>query len=178
MAFTSMCDAMCGASSARLPARSPQRRSSDSSATWVPYQMLMRTVCPLAMGRRGMTSPLRGGVACAAMTFGVGALRGAGVVDHRLTRRHLVNEFKRGRLSRLDVCDAHPELVRAARSIGHRLDLRCPVCGDPDLRVVTYVYGAKLMGNRLLMFFGRLLVSISGLFDACSTMLAKLSIIR
>ena len=66
------------------------------------------------------------------------------VIDYALARRAVLRDLRRGTLTRLDVCDAHPELVRAARSIGHRLDARCPVCGDPGLRVVTYVYGDKL----------------------------------
>ena len=48
----------------------------------------------------------------------IGALRGAGerrgTVDHGFARRILINEYKRGRLSRDQVCDAHPELIRAA----------------------------------------------------------------
>ena len=53
------------------------------------------------------------------MTFAINALRGAGgVVDHRLARRHVISEFRRGRLRQDQVCDAHPELIRAAKNIG------------------------------------------------------------
>ena len=79
------------------------------------------------------------------MTFGTGALRGTpGVVDHRLSRRHLINEFKRGRLRQDQVCDAHPELIRAARNLGSPASIACPICGDEELRLVTYVFGPRL----------------------------------
>jgi hypothetical protein len=79
------------------------------------------------------------------MTFGVGSLRGNGaVVDHRLSRRHLINEFRRGRLRQDQVCDAHPELIRAARNIGAPASIACPICDEQHLRLVTYVFGPKL----------------------------------
>jgi Family of unknown function (DUF5318) len=79
------------------------------------------------------------------MTFGVGSLRGNGaVVDHRLSRRHLINEFRRGRLRQDQVCDAHPELIRAARNIGAPASIPCPICEEQELRLVTYVFGPKL----------------------------------
>ena len=49
-----------------------------------------------------------------------------------------------GALTRLDVCDAHPELMRAAQNIGVEIDDQCPVCGESNLRLVSYVYGEKL----------------------------------
>ncbi len=77
--------------------------------------------------------------------FSAGALRGAaGVVDHRLARRHLVNEFRRGRLRQDQICDAHPELIRAARNVGTASRAACPICAQPDLRLVTYVFGERL----------------------------------
>jgi hypothetical protein len=42
----------------------------------------------------------------------------AGVVDYRLARQALLSEFRKGRLARHQVCDAHPELVRNARELG------------------------------------------------------------
>ena len=78
----------------------------------------------------------------------IGALRGAaerrGTVDHGFARRMLVNEYKRGRLSRDQVCDAHPELIRAATHVGSPLDQPCPICEESSLRLVTYVFGARL----------------------------------
>ena len=79
------------------------------------------------------------------MTFGMGSLRGnGGVVDHRLARRHLINEYLRGRLRQDQVCDAHPELIRAARNVGTPATIGCPICNERDLRLVTYVFGPRL----------------------------------
>lgn len=81
------------------------------------------------------------------MTFSSGSLRGGGgrgVVDHRLARRALLNEYRRGRLSQDQVCDAHPELVRAAKALGKRTNTVCPICAEEDLRLVTYVFGPRL----------------------------------
>ena len=68
----------------------------------------------------------------------------SGVVDHRLSRRHLINEFKRGRLRQDQVCDAHPELIRAAKNLGTPATVACPICAEDALRLVTYVFGARL----------------------------------
>jgi hypothetical protein len=82
------------------------------------------------------------------MSFSVGALRGEangrGVVDHRLARRAVVNEYRRGRLSQDQVCDAHPELIRAAANVGTEASAPCPICDEPQLRLVTYVFGPRL----------------------------------
>ena len=78
------------------------------------------------------------------MVFGTGSLRGNGVVDHRLARRHLINEFRRGRIRQDQVCDAHPELIRAARNVGAPASIACPICDLRDLKLVTYVFGPRL----------------------------------
>lgn len=82
------------------------------------------------------------------MSLSVGALRGSGdrrgQVDHRLARQHLINEYRRGRLSQEQVCDAHPELIRAAKNVGTELESVCPICADGQLRLVTYVFGSRL----------------------------------
>ena len=66
------------------------------------------------------------------------------VTDYALARRAVLRDFRRGTLTRLDVCDAHPELMRAAQFIGTDIDDECPVCGATNLRLVSYVYGEKL----------------------------------
>jgi Family of unknown function (DUF5318) len=78
--------------------------------------------------------------------FSPGALRGGGrgIVDHRLARRHLINEFRRGRLRQDQVCDAHPELIRAARNVGTESRSTCPICQQVKLRLITYVFGTRL----------------------------------
>jgi Family of unknown function (DUF5318) len=66
------------------------------------------------------------------------------VTDYALARRAVLRDFRRGALTRLEVCDAHPELMRAAQCIGSDLGDECPVCGATNLRLVSYVYGDKL----------------------------------
>jgi hypothetical protein len=81
------------------------------------------------------------------MSLSIGALRGSeqrGQIDHRLARQSLINEYRRGRLRRDQVCDAHPELIRAAVNVGTPLDSSCPICDAHDLRLVTYVFGPRL----------------------------------
>ena len=68
----------------------------------------------------------------------------SGQIDYRLARRHTLAEFRRGRLSRLDVCDAHPELLRAARNIGERTSRECPICDEADVVLVSFAFGPGL----------------------------------
>jgi len=79
------------------------------------------------------------------------ALRGAGAgtnlaghVDYRLVRNSVVSEYHKGRLSRLDVCDAHPDLMRAAANVGEEISEDCPICEEAKLRLVSYVFGSRL----------------------------------
>jgi hypothetical protein len=67
-----------------------------------------------------------------------------GQVDYRLARNAVLKEFRKGRLSRLDVCDAHPELVRAGRNIGAPATDECPICEAPSLVHVSYAFGPRL----------------------------------
>ena len=66
------------------------------------------------------------------------------VTDYALARRAVLRDYRRGILARLDVCDAHPELLRAAQHIGVETTEECPVCGADNLRVVVYAYGDTL----------------------------------
>jgi hypothetical protein len=68
----------------------------------------------------------------------------AGEVDFRLARNAVLSEFRKGRLGRNDVCDAHPELLRAARNVGQPTTDRCPICGKAQLVHVSYVFGPGL----------------------------------
>ena len=65
-------------------------------------------------------------------------------IDYALARRALLRDLERGAVTRLDVCDAHPELLRAARHVGDPADFRCPVCSGRHVRYVSYVYGDQL----------------------------------
>ena len=85
------------------------------------------------------------------MTFRPEALRGGegqqgagGVIDYRLARMGVVSEFKKGRLAQHEVCDAHPELRRAAQSASEPTDMECPICEDDQIVLVTYAFGNKL----------------------------------
>jgi len=52
--------------------------------------------------------------------------------------------LRRGLLGTTDVCDAHPELLRAAKNIGEEATTPCPVCSHDALRFVRYVFGDEL----------------------------------
>ena len=66
------------------------------------------------------------------------------VVDYALARRSVLRDLRTGKRDRLDVCDAQPELLRAARHLGEPNDADCPVCGAPGLVLLSYVYGEAL----------------------------------
>src|SRR5688500_9343592 len=65
-------------------------------------------------------------------------------VDYRLARRAALASVRQGSLDTADICDAHPELMRAAKNIGEKCDPVCPVCSHDSLRLVRYVYGPEL----------------------------------
>lgn len=69
------------------------------------------------------------------------------VVDYSLARRSLLVSLRRGMLNTTDVCDAHPELMRAAKNIGEEVESPCPVCSHEAIRWVRYVYGDELKHN-------------------------------
>jgi hypothetical protein len=65
-------------------------------------------------------------------------------VEYRLVRNGVVRDVRRGRLDKVDVCDAHPELLRAARNVGRKTGEECPICEKAKTVEVTFVFGAKL----------------------------------
>ncbi len=67
-----------------------------------------------------------------------------GVVDYTLAKRALLRGVRMGMLARTDICDAHPELMRAAKHVGEVSRRDCPVCGKEKLRLLAYVYGEGL----------------------------------
>jgi len=69
---------------------------------------------------------------------------GGAHVEYRLMRNAVVRDVQKGRLGREEVCDAHPELLRAARNVGRPNGERCPICEAADTVEVTYVFGARL----------------------------------
>lgn len=84
------------------------------------------------------------------VTFRPEAIRGngqqaaGGVIDYRLARMSVVSEYHKGRLARHEVCDAHPELKRAAQSASEATDMDCPICEEDHIVLVTYAFGARL----------------------------------
>jgi hypothetical protein len=65
-------------------------------------------------------------------------------IDYGLAKRVVVRDVRRGSLTREAVCDAHPELLRAARHIGQESGQACPICEQGPLRYVSYVFGDGL----------------------------------
>ncbi len=73
-----------------------------------------------------------------------------------MAARALVRQVRHGAVPVQDVCDAHPELLRAARNVGQDAHRPCPICRLADaradvpsddaatLRLVTYIYGDDL----------------------------------
>lgn len=83
------------------------------------------------------------------MSFRPEAIRGAtaagpGTIDYRLARQAIVAEYRKGRLAQHEVCDAHPELVRAGRECGEPTSLDCPICEAAQVVLVSYVFGPRL----------------------------------
>jgi hypothetical protein len=70
-----------------------------------------------------------------------------GMVDYTLAKRALLHGFAGGVLSVFELCDAHPELLRAAKHVGEPAYRPCPVCGNEDLKLVAYVYADGLRAN-------------------------------
>src|SRR3954470_16763995 len=66
------------------------------------------------------------------------------VIDYSLARRATLSDLFTGRASTLDVCDAHPYLLRAAKHHGEPTEEACPVCRKERLTHVTYAYGDEL----------------------------------
>lgn len=75
---------------------------------------------------------------------GHGQQRAGGVIDYRLARMGVVAEFRKGRLARHEVCDAHPELKRAAVSASEPTEMECPICEEDHIVLVTYAFGDRL----------------------------------
>ncbi len=102
----------------------------------------------------GASGPTGESLLSVVMSFDPGAsIRGAdadpalGAVDYRMARLALVNEVKKGRVALHEVCDAHPELRRAAGNIARKTSEVCPICEDRFLVLVTYAFGPHLPKN-------------------------------
>lgn len=85
-----------------------------------------------------------------------------GQVDFRLARSCVVNEFKKGRLSRQDVCDAHPELLRVARHCGEPSTIECPICAGGDVVFVSYAFGPRMPASGKVVENAREMAKLAG----------------
>ena len=70
-----------------------------------------------------------------------------GVIDYTLAKRAHLRDARIGLESYNDLCDAHPELMRAAKHVGEPSRRDCPFCRNAKLKLVTYVYGERLREN-------------------------------
>jgi hypothetical protein len=67
-----------------------------------------------------------------------------GAIDYRLSRKQIVDAYRAGELARHEVCDAQPELRRAAAHTGRETETECPICEEHAVVVVRYVFGPRL----------------------------------
>jgi Family of unknown function (DUF5318) len=73
--------------------------------------------------------------------------RELGVIDFTLAKRAILRDTQDGLKSVSDICDAHPELLRAAKHVGEPTRNDCPVCGKDKLVLLAYVYGDSLKAD-------------------------------
>lgn len=66
------------------------------------------------------------------------------VVDYALRRRSLLAQLHAGRVGVMEVCDAGPYLLQAAKFHGESSDVVCPVCRKERLTYVSWVFGDQL----------------------------------
>src|SRR5579872_5453375 len=85
-------------------------------------------------------------------------------VEYRLLRDGTIREFRRGRLSRLDICDAQPELLRVARNLGRPTETDCPICEGQKLVNVAFAFGPRLPAS------GRALTSATEMYSLAREM--------
>jgi hypothetical protein len=69
------------------------------------------------------------------------------VIDYTLAKRAHLRNARVGLESYNDLCDAHPELMRAAKHVGEPTRIDCPVCGKAKLVLLAYVYGDGLKAD-------------------------------
>ncbi|MCL5047720.1 MAG: DUF5318 domain-containing protein [Firmicutes bacterium] len=65
-------------------------------------------------------------------------------IEYRLSREILVRDFEKGRISKADICDAQPELLRLAHHIGQSNGEKCPICKNNQVVLVYFMFGPQL----------------------------------
>jgi hypothetical protein len=76
-----------------------------------------------------------------------------GRVDYRLQRRVALDNLSVANRALEQQCDAHPELLRAAKHLGDPRGEQCPVCHDVELVNLHYAFlldGPKSQGGRVV----------------------------
>jgi hypothetical protein len=74
-------------------------------------------------------------------------------IDYRLQRRIALDQLALGKLALEQPCDAHPELLRAARHLGEPKGEQCPVCHVVELVTLHYAFlhdGPRTQGGRVV----------------------------
>jgi hypothetical protein len=86
----------------------------------------------------GTLTPFRGDSAIGRPVRSKGS--GSGHVDYSLARKATLRALAAGKLSKMEVCDAHPDLLRAARYAGERIADPCPICEWGAMVLVRYAF--------------------------------------
>ena len=76
-----------------------------------------------------------------------------GRIDYRLQRRVALDNLSVGNRALEQPCDAHPELLRAARHLGEPRGERGPVCAEVELVTLHYAFlqnGPRTQGGRVV----------------------------
>ena len=69
------------------------------------------------------------------------------VIEYRVQRNALIRQVREGIKMVESLCDAHFDLIRAAKGVGRLMGELCPVCNEVELRQVVYVFGEKLSAS-------------------------------
>ena len=120
----------------------------DVSTRYVDF-MTTAPGLPRPVARDEAVGPSGVRVACrratGARSFARGlAPTGLGQIEYRLARDTVVREYQRGRVSRLEVCDAQPELMRVTNNLGRVTAVDCPICEAAKLVHVAFAFGPRL----------------------------------
>lgn len=90
-----------------------------------------------------------------------GGSKWIGTIDHRLMRENTIRNYRMGRASREEICDATDELIRVAEHFGELAAMPCPICGSSKLVYVDFAFGSKLPSSGQVVAEGTLL-NLSG----------------
>lgn len=67
-----------------------------------------------------------------------------GTLEFSLKKSLLLNDYRSGKILKSDICDAHPELLRAAKNVGRITEDACPICESGILIHVFFAFGKRL----------------------------------